>query len=148
MAIVSITRLHLRSVRFLPVFFVYAIRTQRQVQTAPGFLGGWLGNDTLLGFWTATAWDSLEAMRAYRNAPPHLAAMKKLLTWCDEASYAHWEQDAAALPDASGAYARMKAEGTTSKVLWPSARQVARETVGAGAPRPNRQLAARKGAGR
>jgi hypothetical protein len=104
MPLVSVTRLHIRSLRFLPQFLYYSLRSTYQVRRAGGFQAGWLGNESAWGFWTATTWASMDAMRAYRNSAPHRDAMKKLLHWCDEASYAHWEQDTAVPPDAEAAH--------------------------------------------
>ena len=119
MAFVSVTRLRIRSLRFLPAFFLYTLRTQRQVQRAPGFHGGSLLPDRRWTFWTLTLWDDQPAMRAYMTSGDHRVAMPKLLHWCDEASVAHWDE-ATALPDWQTATDRMRADGRPSKVLHPS----------------------------
>ena len=64
MPFVSVTRLRLRSVRFLPGFAWHNLRTLKQVKAAPGFRGGSVLADRRWAFWTLTAWDSREAMRA------------------------------------------------------------------------------------
>ena len=120
MAFVSVTRLRIRSLRFLPAFFLHTLRTQRQVQRAPGFHGGSLLPDRRWTFWTLTLWDGQAAMRAYMTTGDHRVAMPKLLHWCDEASVVHWD-GAAALPDWQVATDRMRTEGRPSKVLHPSA---------------------------
>ena len=79
--------------RFLPGFAVYAVRSERQVRRAAGFLDGALLMDRSWTFWTMTAWARQEDMRAYMTSGAHKAAMPKLMHWCDEASVAHWEQD-------------------------------------------------------
>ena len=134
MAFVSVTRLQVRSLRYLPQFVYYTLRTKRQLRRSPGFAAGWLGNERVNGFWTATAWSSNDAMRTFRNGPPHLQAMQKLLQWCDEASYVHWDQERAELPDGDAAFRRMRSDGRTSKVLHPSARHAAGRTTGDAAP--------------
>jgi hypothetical protein len=126
MAFVSVTRLHLRSVRFLPQFLVYAFSSARQAQKSAGFLGGRLMRDKSKAFWTLTVWSDAKAMEAYRIAGMHLAAMPKLLNWCDEASLAHWTQDSAGVPEWSEAYRRMVEDGRPSKVNHPSAAQLVR----------------------
>ena len=119
MPFVSVTRLRLRSIRFLPAFVRHNRRTLAQVKAAPGFRGGSLLADRALAFWTLTAWDSPEAMRAYMTTGPHRTAMPHLLDWCDEASVAHWDQDGDALPDWPEADRRMRGEGRPSRLRHP-----------------------------
>jgi heme-degrading monooxygenase HmoA len=117
---VSVTRLRVRSVRFIPAFFWYAIRSQRQVRSAIGFQGGALLADAKWTYWTLTAWDSLEAMRAYMTAGAHRKAMPKLTNWCDEASVVHWQSDGQQIPDWREAAERMQRQGRPSKIRYPS----------------------------
>ncbi len=131
---VSVTRLHLRSKRFLVPFLLYTLRSGIQAKRAAGFRGGTLGNDAEGGNWTVTAWDSDAAMRAFRNGGAHAVAMRKLLEWCDEASFTHYVTDESALPAAEAAYTHLSA-GRTSKVNHPSLRHAAGKTVSASAPR-------------
>lgn len=121
-AFVSVTRLRLRSIRFLPRFAVDFVRTRRQVSTAPGFLSGSLLADRSWTFWTMTAWQSQDAMRHYMTTGDHRTAMPHLLHWCDEASVVHWEQQDDALPSWLEADRRMRDEGRASKVRNPSPR--------------------------
>ena len=121
MAFVSVTRLRLRSVRFLPGFLLHALRAQRQVRQASGFLGGALLPDRRRTFWTMTVWDSADSMRSYMLSGAHKQAMPKLVHWCDEASVAHWEQGDPVMPDWREAENRMRQTGRISKVRHPSA---------------------------
>ncbi len=124
MAFISVTRLRVRSFRFLPLFVLYTFRSIRQVRQAPGFETGALLADRYWTFWTLTAWDTQESMRAYIVAGAHKAAMTHLMHWCDEASVAHWTQQGGMLPSVlpswADADARMRATGRPSKVLHPS----------------------------
>lgn len=120
MIFVSLTRLRIRSVRFLPFFALHAFRSNRQVRQAPGFLHGALLPDRHWTFWTMTAWDSEQSMRAFMVSGDHKKAMPHLLHWCDEASVAHWTQPEATLPTWSEADQRMRETGRSSKVLHPS----------------------------
>ena len=138
--IVSVTRLHLASLWYFPGFLRYALASSKQARRSPGFITGWLSNDSEWAFWTSTVWESAEAMRAFRNSGLHMKAMPKLLRWCDEASFAHWEQADTAAPDADIAYQRLAREGKLSKVNAPSARQQAGEKVGRVKPRAAQQL--------
>jgi hypothetical protein len=81
MPVVSITRLRMRSWRFLPGFFVYAIRSSREVARAEGNLGIQLLRDRRNTFWTATLWDSEEDMKRFMIAGVHGRAMRKLMHW-------------------------------------------------------------------
>ena len=120
MSFVSLTRLRLRSVLYLPAFALMTHQSISQVRRAQGFQIGALLSDRQWAFWTLTAWDTQESMRAYMLAGAHKTAMPKLMTWCDEASVAHWHQDDQTLPGWDAASQRMRAEGRISKVLHPS----------------------------
>ncbi|HEV2575714.1 MAG TPA: DUF3291 domain-containing protein [Acidobacteriaceae bacterium] len=122
---VSVTRLRVRSVRFLPGFAWYAWRSTQQVKRAAGFLGGALLGDREWTFWTLTVWESQAAMRAFMTAGAHKQAMVKLLEWCDEASVAHWEQEGETVVSWEEADRRMRATGRASKVRHPSERHAA-----------------------
>ncbi len=127
MPLVSVTRLRIRSLRFVPQFLVYAFSSARQAQKSVGFLGGRLMRDKARAFWTLTVWSDAKAMEAYRVAGVHRAAMPKLLNWCDEASVAHWLQDSVAVPSWNQAYDRMVQEGRASKVKQPTLAHVAHQ---------------------
>ena len=135
MPFISVTRLHLASWRHFPSFLFYSWTSSRQARRSPGFLKGWLSNDAEFAFWTATVWESTEAMRAFRNSGVHLKAMPKLLRWCDEASFVHWEDLDARAPDVDTAWNRLSRDGKVSKVNRPSARQRAGQTVADARPR-------------
>ena len=129
MAVVSITRLRVRSWRYLPMFFVAALRSARQAARSNGNLAAALLRDAGNAFWTATSWTDERAMKAFMHAAPHGPAMRKLLEWCDEAALVHWTQESGALPTWAVAYARLQREGRTSKVNHPSAAQRAFEVA-------------------
>ena len=122
MSFIGVTRLKVRSIRFLPSFALHAFRARRQVRKAPGFQGGSLLADRNWTFWTMTAWDSQESMRRFMTTAPHRAAMPHLLDWCDEASVVHWDQPGASLPSWLEADKRMRESGRPSKVRNPSLR--------------------------
>lgn len=100
MPIVSATRLRVRAAWSLPPFLLMSLRSKAQAERSPGFLGGALVTDTGRVYWTVTVWDTEDAMRAYRHSGAHLAAMKKIGAWCDEAAVATWTQADAHVPGA------------------------------------------------
>lgn len=120
MAFISLTRLRIRSLRYMPAFAVVALKSVAQARKAPGNLGVRLRRTRGLTFWTFTAWENPQAMSAYRSAAPHRDAMPKLRQWCDEASVANWSQTSDTLPDWDHATARMGECGRLSKVANPS----------------------------
>lgn len=120
MAFISVTRLRVRSLWYLPRFFWHTIRSRMQAAKAAGNLGVGLLNDANLTFWTKTAWTDQSAMRAFMLSGPHRKAMPALLDICNEASLVHWNQDSTTLPDWKEAYRRLVAEGRISKVRNPS----------------------------
>jgi hypothetical protein len=120
MPFVSVTRLRVRSWRYLPGFLFDAIVSARQAARTQGNLAVMLLRDVNNTWWTSTSWDVEPAMRNFMLAKPHGPAMRKLLEWCDEAALVHWSQPEPALPSWAEAHRRMQAEGRTSKVLHPS----------------------------
>ncbi len=127
MAFVSVTRLRPRGFRFLPVIALHTWRSRRQLRGAAGFLGGYLATGPGLSLWTVTVWTDEAAMRVYRNASSHLAAMPWLIGSCDEASMVHWNVEGSSIPLPVEVAERMK-QGRTSKVRHPSPGQAAGDT--------------------
>jgi hypothetical protein len=112
----SVTRLRVRSLKYLPAFLWMTLLSQRQVVRAPGFVGGGLLMDAGWTFWTLTSWESERAMKVFRGAGPHAKVMSRLVEWCDEASYAHWIPAGASVPSWREAYEHLVAEGKVSRV--------------------------------
>jgi hypothetical protein len=65
MPFVSITRLRVRSWRYLPAIFIQAFRSARQAKLAPGSLAVSILRDANLAFWTRTVWSEERAMRSF-----------------------------------------------------------------------------------
>ena len=125
MAIISVTRLHLRSLRFFPGFFWYTRRSIRQAKRTPGNLGARVRKTKGLAFWTLAMWRGNQAIRAFVPASPHREAIQKLPHWCDEAAFADWEQETADCPSWATASEKLVATGRLVDVLHPSERQKA-----------------------
>ena len=126
MAFVSVTRLRLRSVRYLIPFTIYALLSSRQARRSKGNLGLKLLRDANQTFWTLTAWQDEEAMRSFMMSGSHRRAMPKLLDWCDEASVAHWKQETSELPSWDQAHRKIVELGRPSKVKQPSSDHIAK----------------------
>jgi hypothetical protein len=124
--VISVTRLRLRSVRFLPAFFWNSFKVNKQVVRANGFMAGKTFLDSKRTFWTMTAWRDPDTMKSFRNTAPHQIAMRKLPHWCDEASYTRWEQETDDLPDWKEAHRKLSAEPVLSPVQNPSRDHAAR----------------------
>src|SRR6266436_6108887 len=123
MALISVTRLRVRSFIYLPQFFWDTFKSMRQAEHSSGFLGGRLLVNAKNVFWTITAWIDEAAMDAYRTGGAHRRAMPKLLNWCDEAAVVHWTQESSEIPFWKEARQRMAEEGRLSKVNRPSPAQ-------------------------
>jgi hypothetical protein len=98
MTFVSLTRLRIRSFRFVPLFALQTWRTLRQIRSARGFRTGAILADRSWTFWTMTTWDSEESMRQFMVSGSHKTAMPHLVEWCDEASVAYRTQPEAPVP--------------------------------------------------
>lgn len=125
MALISVTRLRLRSPRYLPAFLWHALSSHTQAKRAPGNLQTKTRRQAKNVFWTLTAWQNEAAMRAYMTSGSHRQAMPKLAQWCDEASVVHWEQDSNTLPSWQEAEQRMLQQGRLTKLPHPSPTQAA-----------------------
>jgi hypothetical protein len=118
MPFVSITRLRVRSWRYLPAFLVQSARAALQAKRAAGNLAVSVLRDANLAFWTRTVWSEEAAMRSCMLSGAHRHAMPRLLEWCDEAAVVHWNQDE--LPSWPASHRRLQREGRPSKVNHPS----------------------------
>jgi hypothetical protein len=114
----SITRLRLRSIFTLGAFMRETQAIIGQLHEAPGFIDGGVLAEGRLVFWTRSAWESAEAMKAFRDTGAHRVSMPKLITWCDEAAVAQWQGEPAA--DWDDIYARLVADGRLSRVKHPT----------------------------
>jgi hypothetical protein len=118
---VSITRLRLRSWRYMPAFAVQALHSALQAKAAQGNLGVAVLAEAHRAFWTQTIWIDESAMRAFMRAGAHRRAMGKLAAWCDEAAVAHWTQQASDTLSWDAVWQRMRSEGRPSTVKYPTA---------------------------
>jgi hypothetical protein len=121
--VASVTRLRLRSWRFLPAFAWLTRAAARQAARAPGYLDGAILAERGLAFWTLTLWSDEAALKAYRGTDAHGRAMPRLMRWCDEACAGRFEADA--LPSFAEADRHLRSTGHVSRVRHPSQRHAA-----------------------
>lgn len=114
----SITRLRLHSLFTLPAFARASREISAQCGATAGFVSGAILAEGRLVFWTRTAWQSADAMKAFRDSGVHREIMPKLMEWCDEASVVQWEGEAET--DWAAIYARMVEHGRLSRVKNPT----------------------------
>jgi len=122
---VSITRLRVRSVFYMPLFMLHAMRTMMQAQKADGVQGVETRFEKNNVVWTKTVWTDEAAMKKYRGSGAHQIAMRILSEICNEAAVARWQQADAQLPSWEEAHQRMLREGKQSRVKHPSPLQAA-----------------------
>ena len=120
MPLVSITRLRVRSWRYLPAFAVAALRSALQARRAKGSLAVTILREAHHTFWTRSLWTDEAAMKAFMVSGAHRTIMPKLLEWCDEASVARWTQASAQEPAWEDVHQRMQRDGRPSRVNHPS----------------------------
>jgi hypothetical protein len=117
---VSITRLRIRSIWYMPLFALHAMRTMSQAQSAEGKLAVDTRFEKDRVVWTKTVWRNEDAMKQYRGSGAHQVAMRLLSRICDEAAYVRWQQETETPPTWQEAHRRLLAEGKLSRVKAPS----------------------------
>ena len=126
---VSITRLRGRSIFYMPLFMLHAMRTMTQAQKADGVQGVETRFEKNNVVWTKTIWADEAKMKEYRGSGAHQIAMRLLSEICNEASVARWQQADTQLPTWEEAHQQMLINGKLSKVKHPSALQTAGRTA-------------------
>ena len=99
MPVIVVTRLRLRDAAFFDDFFASAVAVTEQAQRSAGNLGAQVLAEANNTYWTRTAWRDRGAMDAFVGTEPHLHTMGRIDEWCDEATFADWEQADGELPD-------------------------------------------------
>lgn len=118
---VSITRLRVRSIFYMPLFALHALRSGFQARSAEGIQDFATRVEAWDTHWTKTVWKEEGSMKRFRNTGAHQRAMRILAEICSEASYARWQQESPEPPTWEDAHKRMLAQGVLSKVKHPSA---------------------------
>jgi hypothetical protein len=121
MPVVVVTRLRLRTHEMLDDFFVASVSVLEQAKISPGYLGADALAEANDVWWTVSAWQDRDAMRAFVGTEPHLGVMTRVDDWCDEATFAEWSQDSPELPDWKTSFDRIVADGQSATLTNGSA---------------------------
>jgi len=120
MPIVVVTRLRLRDPELLDEFFTAAVTVLEQAKNSTGNLGADVLADANNAWWTLTAWQERDSIRAFMGTEPHLSTMARLDDWCDEATFADWEQVSEDLPDWQTSHRHLVADGQAASLTHAS----------------------------
>jgi heme-degrading monooxygenase HmoA len=120
MPVIVVTRLRLREPELFDEFFASAVAVTEQAKNSEGNLGADVLADANNVFWTLTAWRARAPMQAFVGSEPHLATMTRLDDWCDEATFADWEQSSPSLPDWQAGYDHLIADGQEGSLTHAS----------------------------
>jgi hypothetical protein len=61
-----------------------------------------------------------DSIQAFMGTEPHLGTMARLDDWCDEATFAEWEQASEDLPDWQTSYRRLVDDGQAANLTHAS----------------------------
>jgi heme-degrading monooxygenase HmoA len=120
MPVIVVTRLRLSDPALFDEFFAAAVAVMEQAKSSEGNLGADVLADANNVFWTLTAWRARGPMQAFVGSEPHLATMACLDDWCDEATFADWEQSSPAMPDWQTGYDHIIADGQSASLTHAS----------------------------
>jgi heme-degrading monooxygenase HmoA len=120
MPVIVVTRLRLIDPALFDPFFASAVAVTEQARNSDGNLGADVLADANNVFWTLTAWQAREPMQAFVGSEPHLTTMARIDDWCDEATFADWEQGSPGLPDWQTGYDHLIADGQVASLTHAS----------------------------
>jgi hypothetical protein len=126
MPVIVVTRLRLKDPAFQDDFFAAAVAVLEQAKNSDGNLGTDALADANNVWWTLTAWRERRPMHAFVGAEPHRSTMARIDDWCDEATFADWDQDGLDLPDWQTSYQRLVADGQVATITQASAAHLTR----------------------
>lgn len=120
MTLISVTRLRVRSIRFLPMFLWYSFKSNQQAKQAQGNLASTVRAQGKNVFWTMTVWEDEASMRSFMRSGSHREVMPKIQNWCDEGSVVHWQAEITTLPTWEEAETVMFTRGRFTPLTHPS----------------------------
>ena len=127
MPIIVVTRLRLKDPALLDEFFTDAVAAIEQAQKSEGNLGADALADANNAWWSVSAWQNRDLMQAFVDGQPHLGITARLDHYCDEATFADWEQASPHLPDWQTNWRHLTADGKAAKLTHPSAANQTRD---------------------
>jgi hypothetical protein len=86
MPYLSMTRLKLRSPRYLPSFLIYNSQIVEEIRVSHGFLKGKQSATLNLSMWTATLWNSYVDLQRFYRTGSHAKVMSQIDMWSSEAA--------------------------------------------------------------
>jgi hypothetical protein len=119
MPLLSITRLRIRSIFYLPKFFWYAMKSYKQALKADGNLAAKIFTDKGFVFWTCSIWEDELHMLNYMKSDIHKKAMPYLQQWCNEARTGHMIVSGNDFPSPAQMAQMLRKFGKSSKLLKP-----------------------------
>jgi hypothetical protein len=120
MPVIVVTRLRLRDPALLDEFFTDAVAAIEQAMKSAGNLGADALADADNAWWSVSAWHDRRQMQAYVDSQPHQGISTRLDHFCDEATFADWEQPSPDLPDWQTSWRHLTADGKTAELTHPS----------------------------
>jgi len=127
MPVIVVTRLRLKDPALLDEFFTDAVAAIEQAQKSDGNLGADALADANNAWWSVTAWHDRSVMQAFVDSQPHRGISARLDHYCDEATFADWEQASPELPDWQTSWRHLTAEGKAATLTHASAANQNRE---------------------
>ena len=120
MPVIVVTRLRLKDPALLDEFFVDAVAAIEQAQKSAGNLGADALADANNAWWSVSAWQGRDLMRTFVGSEPHRSILARLDHYCDEATFADWEQDSPDLPDWQTSWRHLTTDGKVAELTDPS----------------------------
>jgi hypothetical protein len=111
MPVIVVTRLRLRDTALLDEFFTHAVAVIEQATQSEGNLGADALAEAHDVWWSVTAWQDRNHIKAFVDNEPHLSTAALLDHLCDEATFVDWEQAGSHLPDWQTNWRRLVADG-------------------------------------
>jgi hypothetical protein len=124
-----VTRLRLRDRALLDELFTDAVAVAaiEQAMKSEGNLGTDALADANDARWSVSAWQERRLMQAHVDREPHLGISARLDHYCDEATFADWDQASADLPDWQTSWRHLTADGKAAALTHPSAANQTRD---------------------